>query len=315
MLNDKKIIVTGGNGFLGRHVIEELKNNGVPEKNIFVPRQKEYDLSKKEDMQRMFRDFKGEIVIHLAAHGGSFGIKYYKEHPGKVFYNNAVMGIFLLEEARKNNVEKVVIIGTGLAYPKDASIPYREEDLWAGYPEETGAPYGIASRLLVTQAASYRKEYGLNTIYVIPANLYGPGDNFEPEVAHVMPALITKIATAKKQKKESIEMWGSGKASREFLYVKDAAKAIILATKNYNSSEPLNIGTGKDTPLKKIVETVAYLMDYKGKIVWDSSKPEGQRRRCFDVTKAKKELGFEAEISLEEGIKETVEYYKTNIAK
>jgi len=308
-LQNKKIIVTGGNGFLGEHVVSTLKEE-VPEENIFIPKKENYDLTKKEEVKKLFNDFAADVVIHLAAHGG--GIGYYKEHPGTIFYKNVVMGLNLIEEARKNNVEKIVIIGTGIAYPKEAQIPYKEEDFWKGYPEETGAPYGMASKILLTQLNTYKKEYNFNGIYLIPANLYGPGDHFNPEIAHVIPSLILKINTALKEKKTNIEMWGSGNASREFLYVKDAAKAIVLATKSYEKTEPLNIGTGISTPLKEIVEIIRKMLGYNGEIIWDSTKPEGQLKRCFDISKLKEELNFEAETPLKKGLKTLIEWYKKN---
>lgn len=310
MINGKKIIVTGGAGFLGINLVRILEEHGIPKKDIFVPREKEYDLRKKEDIERMFNKFPADIVIHLAAHSG--GIEYYKKHPGSLFYDNLFMGIQLIEVSRIKKIDKFVIIGTGLVYPKDAPIPLREDSIWQGYPEESAAPYGLASRALLAQSQAYRKEYGFNSIYLILPNLYGPEDHFELEIAHVIPSLIVKINKAKIEKMESIGMFGTGNASREFMYVRDAARAIILAIERYDKPEPLNIGTGKDIPLREVVEKVAKIMNYKGKIIWDSSKSEGQLRRCFDSSRTEKEIGFKPETSMDEGLRETIDWFKEN---
>jgi GDP-L-fucose synthase len=308
-IKDKKIIVTGGNSFLGSFVIEELKKEGVPAENIFVPLHKDYDLTNLEDIKKMFDDFSGKVVIHLAAKVG--GIGYNKENPGTLFYENLIMGTQLIEEARKRGVEKFVSIGTICAYPKFTPVPFKEDDLWIGYPEETNAPYGLAKKMALVQSQSYRDQYNFNSIYLLPVNLYGPRDNFNPKSSHVIPALIKKIVDAKKAG-TPLTVWGTGKASREFLYVKDAAKGIVLATKNYNGREPVNLGAGKEITIKDLVETLVELLEFSGEVIWDKEKPDGQPRRCLDVTRAEKEFGFKSNTDFVEGLKKTIEFYKEN---
>ncbi len=306
MLKNKKIIVTGGAGFLGKYLVRKLIERGVPKDNIFIPRFKEYDLRKEQDIKRMFFDFKADIVIHLAARVG--GIGFNREKPGELFYDNLMIGIQLMEQARLNNIEKFVAIGTICAYPKFTPVPFKEENLWDGYPEETNAPYGLAKKMLLVQSQAYRQQYGFNSIFLLPVNLYGPGDNFDPSSSHVIPALIKKCVDAK----EKITVWGTGKASREFLYVEDAAEGIILATEGYNKSEPVNLGAGFEITIKDLVEKIAKLTGFKGEIEWDHSKPDGQPRRMLDVSKAKKEFDFTAKTDFDEGLKKTIEWYKKN---
>ena len=308
---DKKILVTGGAGFLGSFLVEKLiKERGVSPGNIRVPRSKEVDLKIWENCVKAVKDI--DIVIHLAAKVG--GIGFNKKYPATLFYDNAIMGIQLMEVARLGGVQKFVAIGTVCAYPKYTPVPFREEDLWNGYPEETNAPYGIAKKILLVQAQAYRQQYGFNAIYLLPVNLYGPRDNFDPESSHVIPALIKKMVDAKLEEKSEVVVWGTGKASREFLYVEDAAEAILLATEKYNKADPVNIGAGKEITIRELVNLIAELTGYKGNIVWDTSKPDGQPRRCLDTSKARDEFGFKAKTSLKEGLKRTIKWYIENRA-
>ncbi|MGA2915465.1 MAG: GDP-L-fucose synthase [Sedimentisphaerales bacterium] len=306
---DRRIVVTGGAGFLGKYVTEGLKRRGC--RNIFVPLIEEYDLIKSAEIKRMYDDMKPDVVIHLAAVVGGIGAN--REHPGKFFYENLMMGVQLIEEGRLRNIEKFVAIGTICAYPKFTPVPFKEEDLWIGYPEETNAPYGLAKKMLLVQSQAYRQEYGFNSIFLLPVNLYGPGDNFNPESSHVIPALIKKCVDAIKAGDNYIECWGTGTPSREFIYAADAAEGILLATEFYNGSEPVNIGAGFEITLKKLVEKIVKLTGFKGEIRWDSSKPDGQPRRCLDTSRAKKLFGFEAKTDFDEGLKRTIEWYKRNI--
>ena len=303
---NQKIIVTGGAGFLGKHLVKKLIERGVPKENIFIPRFEEYDLRKEQDIKRMFSDFKADVVIHLAAKVG--GIGFNRERPGELFYDNLIMGMQLMEHARLNKIKKFVAIGTICAYPKFTPVPFKEEDLWNGYPEETNAPYGLAKKMLLVQSQAYRQQYGFNSIFLLPVNLYGPGDNFNPLSSHVIPALIKKCFDAK----EKITVWGTGKPSREFLYVEDAAEGIILATEKYDKSEPVNLGAGFEITIKDLIEKIAKLTGFKGKIEWDHSKPDGQPRRMLDVSKAKKEFDFTAKTDFDEGLKKTIGWYKKN---
>ncbi|MBW3014745.1 GDP-L-fucose synthase [Candidatus Woesearchaeota archaeon] len=310
-LKDKKIIVTGGAGFLGSAIIERLLNEEeVHNENIFIPRKKDYDLRNKSDAERMFDDFQPDTVIHLAANVG--GIGYNMENPGSLFYDNLMMGVNLIEAARLKGIKKFVAVGTICAYPKFTPVPFKEQDLWKGYPEETNAPYGLAKLMLLVQSQAYRKQYGFNSIYLLPVNLYGPNDNFKPQSSHVIPALIKKIHDAQKEGKEKINVWGTGSASREFLYVGDAAEGIIRAAKEYDGNEPVNLGSGKEISIKELVNLLCKLMNFKGKVEWDSSKPDGQPRRCLDTSRAREFFGFEARTSFEEGLKKTIEWYKQN---
>ncbi len=305
-LNNKKILLTGGAGFLGQFVQKELFLNGAQKKNIIIPRSKDLDLRTKENCEKAVKGV--DIVIHLAAAVG--GIGYNQKFPGSLFYDNLMMGTQLIEASRKSDVEKFVAIGTICAYPKFAPIPFKEEDLWNGYPEETNAPYGLAKKMMLVQAQAYRQQYGFNAIYLLPVNLYGPGDNFDPDSSHVIPALIHKIQQAKLKKEKSIEVWGTGSATREFLFVKDAAEGIIKATLNYNSSEPVNLGSSQEISIKELVEVIVKLMKFEGKITWLTYKPDGQPRRKLDTTKAKKYFNFESKTKFEEGLRETIEWYE-----
>ncbi|MDD5458691.1 MAG: GDP-L-fucose synthase [Phycisphaerae bacterium] len=305
---NKRIVVTGGAGFLGKYVTEGLKKRGC--ENILVPTIDEYDLVKQGDIERMYDDMKPDVVIHLAAVVGGIGAN--REHPGKFFYENLMMGVQLIEQARLRNIEKFVAIGTICAYPKFTPVPFKEDDLWAGYPEETNAPYGLAKKMLLVQSQAYRAEYGFNSIFLLPVNLYGPGDNFDPASSHVIPALIKKCVDAIDDGKDYIECWGTGKASREFIYAADAAEGILLATELYNGNEPVNIGTGFEITIKDLVEKIAKLTGFTGDIKWDASRPDGQPRRCLDTTKAKQYFGFEAKTGFDEGLKTTIEWYKKN---
>ena len=310
MLKNKRIIVTGGAGFLGKHLVKKIIEKGVPKENIFVPNFEEYDLRKEKYIKRMFSDFKADIVIHLAAKVG--GIGFNREKPGELFYDNLIMGIQVMEQARLNNIEKFVALGTICAYPKFTPVPFKEKDLWNGYPEETNAPYGLAKKMMLIQSQAYRQQYGFNSIFLLPVNLYGPGDNFDPSSSHVIPALIKKCVDAVENNKDKITVWGTGKASREFLYVGDAAEGIILATEKYNKSEPVNLGAGFEITIKDLAEKIAKLTGFKGRIEWDISKPNGQPRRMLDVSKAKKEFNFTAKTNFDEGLKKTIEWYKKN---
>jgi len=299
------ILITGGSGFLGKHVTKLLSDN------ITIPRSAEYDLTKESHVKKLLNDKKPNIIIHLAAAVGGIGIN--QQKPGTFFYKNLMMGTLLLENARTHNVEKFIAVGTICAYPKHTPIPFKESDLWNGYPEETNAPYGLAKKMMLVQSQSYREEFGYNSIYLLPVNLYGPGDNFNPKSSHVIPAIIKKCVDAKRQNARSITCWGTGNATREFLYVEDAARAIILATEKYNSSEPMNIGSGKEISIKNLVELIAELSGYDGQIIWDKSKPDGQPRRCLDTTKAKEEIGFVAKTDFKVGLKKTIDWYENEI--
>ncbi len=303
---DKKIQVTGGAGFLGSSIVEKLVNERkVDPGKIRIPRSQEMDLRRWENCVKAVKDV--DVVIHLAAKVG--GIGFNKKYPATLFYENAIMGIQLMEAAREEGIQKFVAIGTVCAYPKHTLVPFREEDLWSGYPEETNAPYGISKKILLVQAKAYRDQYGFNAIYLLPVNLYGPRDNFDPEQSHVIPALIKKMVDAKSEGKKEVVVWGTGKASREFLYVEDAAEGILLATEKYNKSDPINLGAGKEITITELVELIARLTGYQGKTIYDASKPDGQPRRCLDTSKAKKEFGFEAKTDLTEGLKRTIEWY------
>lgn len=302
---DKKILVTGGAGFLGSYVVEKLKLRGCTD--IFVPRSKTYDLTKNDDIIRVYQDSEPDIVIHLAAKVGGIGANMAK--PAEFFYDNLIMGVQLFEQARLFHVDKFVAIGTVCAYPKFTPVPFKEDDLWNGYPEETNAPYGLAKKMLLVQSQAYREQYNFNSIFLLPVNLYGPGDNFDPQTSHVIPALIRKCVEAKEQNKKEIVVWGTGSASREFLYVEDCAEAIVLASEKYNKSDPVNIGSGMEISIKDLIHLVVRMTGFNGEIVWDTSKPDGQPRRCLDVSKAKKEFGFSAKMGFEDGLKKTIEWY------
>lgn len=301
-----RFLVTGGAGFLGTHVVGRLRARGYTE--IFVPRSREHDLTNLQDVKRVLDDATPDIIIHLAAVGGGIGAN--RERPGEFFYKNLMMGAQLMEQARLKGVRKFVAIGTICAYPKFAPIPFREEDLWAGYPEETNAPYGLAKKMLLVQAQAYRDQYGFNAIYLLPVNLYGPGDNFDPASSHVIPALIKKCCDAITAGQRGIVVWGTGKATREFLYVDDAAEGIVLATERYNKPDPVNLGVGFEISISDLVHLIAKLTGFNGTITWDTTKPDGQPRRCLDTTRAEQRFGFEAKVPFEEGLRTTINWYK-----
>jgi GDP-L-fucose synthase len=298
--------VTGGAGFLGSFLCERLEEAGVGE--LFVPRIEDYDLTEPEAVKQMYHDAAPDTVIHLAAQVGGIGAN--RENPGRYFYANMAMGLHLIEEARKHNLGKFVQIGTVCAYPKFAPVPFREDDLWNGYPEETNAPYGIAKKALLVMLQAYRQQYDLNGIYLLPVNLYGPRDNFDLESSHVIPALIRKFVTARDEQASQVTAWGTGSASREFLYVEDAARAIVMATENYNGDQPINIGTSREITIRDLVELIASLTGYEGEVVWDTSKPDGQPRRKLDTTRAAQLLDFAAEVDLEEGLRKTISWWE-----
>lgn len=291
---------------MGSWVVEKLKKEGA--KNITVPRAKEFDLREKKVCDRLAKN--QEIIIHLAADVGGIGLN--EEHPGKLFYDNASMGIHLLEAARKNNAEKFVIIGTACSYAKYTPVPFREEDFWLGYPDETTGVYGMAKKMLLVQAQAYKKEYGLNSIYLILVNLYGPRDNFDPRYGHVIPSLIYRMIQSKKNNEKNFSVWGSGSATREFLFVEDAARAIVSALKNYDSEQPVNIGTGEETSIRDLVLLLKKIIKYDGEIVWDPTKPDGAPRRCVDTSKAQKKFGFRTTTNLKKGLKKTINWYLNN---
>jgi GDP-L-fucose synthase len=308
---NQSVIVTGGAGFLGSYVVAKLRERGVSD--IFVVRSKDYDLRHESAVRKLFSDVKATMVIHMAAVVGGIGAN--REHPGSFFYDNLMMGVTLMEQARLQGIEKFVAIGTICAYPKFTPVPFREEDMWSGYPEETNAPYGLAKKMLLVQGQAYRQEYGFNSIYLLPTNLYGPGDNFNPNSSHVIPALIKKCMEAVQRGDQVIEVWGDGSPTREFLYVKDAAEGIILAAERYNASDPVNLGSGYEISIRDLVSTIAELTGFKGEIRYDPSKPNGQPRRQLDVSRARENFGFEAKTSFQEGLRETIEWYREQIAQ
>ena len=305
-LKEKTIIVTGGAGFLGKFVIKNLEERGC--KNIFVPLIEEYDLRSIKDIKQMYQDAKADIVIHLAAVVGGIGAN--RENPGRFFYENLIMGVQLMEEARISGIEKFVALGTICAYPKFTPVPFKEEDLWTGYPEETNAPYGLAKKMLLVQSQAYRQQYNFNSIFLLPVNLYGPGDNFDPSSSHVIPALIKKFYDAKKNGDPEVVVWGTGRATREFLYVADCAQGIVLATQLYDKSDPVNLGAGFEISILDLAAKIKKIIGFNGNIVWDSSKPDGQPRRCLDTARAKNEFNFMAQTGFEDGLGETIEWYQ-----
>ncbi len=310
-LEGKRIVVTGGGGFLGKNVVSKLEEYG--REDIFIPRSKDYDLVDMEAVKRLYEDARPDIVIHLAAVVGGIGAN--SENPGRFFYDNLMMGVQMMEQGRLNGIEKFVALGTICCYPKFTPVPFKEENLWNGYPEETNAPYGLAKKMLLVQSQAYRQQYGFNSIFLLPVNLYGPGDNFDPCCSHVIPALIKKCVDAIDSGADSITVWGTGKATREFLYVEDAARAIVLAAEKYNKSEPVNIGAGFEISIRELVNLIVKLTGFKGDIIWDTTKPDGQPRRMLDVSRAEKEFGFRAKKGFEEGLKRTVEWYKRSTVK
>ncbi len=310
-LSTKRICVTGGAGFLGQHLVRNLQSKGA--RDIFIPNYPEYDLVKGEDIARMLEVSQPDIIIHLAAHVGGIGAN--MARPAEFFYDNLMMGVQLMHQAWQRGVEKVVALGTICAYPKFTPIPFKEEHLWDGYPEETNAPYGLAKKMLLVQSQAYRQQYGFNSIFLLPVNLYGPGDNFDPASSHVIPALIRKCVEAKEQGADEIVAWGDGSPTREFIYVDDAAEGIALATQYYNRSDPVNIGSNFEISIKDLTELIARLTGFEGSVRWDTSKPNGQPRRKLDTTRAKEYFGFTAKTNFEDGLRKTIDWYLANRSK
>ena len=306
-LVDKRIVVTGGAGFLGTHLIRRLQQMGC--RNIFVPIHTDYDLTRIDAVERLFAEHRPEVVIHLAAVVGGIGAN--RAKPGRFFYDNAIMGIQLIEAARRHGVEKTVVLGTICAYPKFTPVPFREEDLWNGYPEETNAPYGIAKKALLVQCQAYREKYGMNAVFLLPVNLYGPGDNFDLESSHVIPALIRKCVEAVEKGRDEIVLWGDGSPTREFLYVEDAAEGIVLAAERYDKPDPVNLGSGMEISIRDLAASVASMSGFSGRITWDPTKPKGQPRRSLDVSRAEREFGFRATTPFDFGLRKTIEWYQT----
>ncbi len=302
----RRVVVTGGAGFLGSYVVENLRARGC--ENIFVPRRKDYDLVKFEDVRRLYQDAQPDLVIHLAAVVGGIGDN--RANPGRYFYENLMMGVQLMEEARLSGVKKFIAAGTICAYPKFTPVPFREEDLWQGYPEETNAPYGLAKKMMLVQSQAYRDQYGFNSIFLLPVNLYGPRDNFDLNSSHVIPALIRKCVEAVENGEKEITCWGTGNATREFLYAGDCAEAILLAAEKYDKSDPVNIGAGFEISIGDLVEKIAHLTGFKGRIHWDTSQPDGQPRRSVDTRRAEREFGFRARINFDDGLKQTIIWYR-----
>jgi GDP-L-fucose synthase len=305
---DKRVCVTGGAGFLGKVVVRKLQERGAA--SIFIPRVMDYDLTKLADIQNMLADAKPNLIIHLAAQVG--GIEANRQFPAEFFYNNLMMGVQLMHKAWEKGVKKFVAIGTICAYPKFTPVPFKEETLWDGYPEETNAPYGLAKKMLLVQAQAYRQQYGYNAVFLLPVNLYGPGDNFNPASSHVIPALIRKCVEAKDAGAEEVVVWGDGSPTREFLFVDDAAEGILLASEKYNESEPVNLGAGYEISIKDLVELIAKKVGFKGKLVWDTSKPNGQPRRQLDTSRAFERFGFKAQMPFEEGLEKTIAWFVEN---
>jgi len=304
---DKTVLVTGGGGFLGQHVLAKLRTAGC--EKVIAPRKRECDLREREQVARLLKDAEPDLIIHLAAVVGGIGAN--RLHPGEFFYDNAIMGIELIECARRLNIRKFVCLGTICAYPKLAPVPFREEDLWNGYPEETNAPYGLAKKMLLVQAQAYRQEYGFNCIYLLPVNLYGPKDNFDPQTSHVIPGLIRKLLEARARGERTVTCWGTGSASREFLYVEDAAEAILLAAERYNKPDPVNIGSAHEITIRELAELLCKLTGFEGELIWDATQPDGQPRRRLNVARAEREFGFLAKTSLVDGLRRTIDWYQT----
>jgi GDP-L-fucose synthase len=304
-LAEKKVVVTGGSGFLGRHVIQELQAQGA---STTSPRQKDYDLIERSACRRLVADTKPDLVVHLAARVGGIGAN--RENPGSFFFANLMMGVQLIEECRLAKVPKVVTVGTICSYPKFTPVPFREDDLWNGYPEETNAPYGLAKKMLLVQGQAYRQQYGMNVVHLLPVNLYGPWDNFDPGSSHVIPALIKKVQDAQDEGRDHVDVWGTGKASREFLFVEDAARGIRMASESYDGAEAVNLGAGFEISIRDLANLIARIMGFTGQIRWDPNLPDGQPRRCLDTARAERLFGFRAQTSFEDGLRRTIEWYR-----
>jgi len=307
-LSRERVVVTGGAGFLGRRLQARLRQAGVAADRLFVPTVEQFDLTDEADVRRMYAEMQPTVVIHLAAEVGGIGAN--RESPGRFFYANLAMGLHLVEHARRVGLRKFVQVGTICAYPKHTPVPFREEDLWNGYPEETNAPYGIAKKALLVMLQAYRQQYGLRGVYLLPVNLYGPGDNFDLRTSHVIPALIRKFVEARNRRREEVVVWGTGRASREFLYVDDCAEGLTLAAERYDDPEPVNLGTGFEITIGDLVEKVRKMVGYDGRVVWDTSKPDGQPRRCLDTSRAKERFGFVAATGFDEGLRRTIDWFE-----
>ena len=307
-LKEKRIVVTGGSGFLGRHLLSKLDARGC--KDVVAPRKREYDLTRQDAVERLYQDARPDVVLHLAAVVGGIGAN--RENPGKFLYENLMMGTLLMEHARRHGVEKFVTVGTICSYPKFTPVPFKEDSLWDGYPEETNAPYGLAKKMLLVQGQSYRQQYGLNAIHLLPVNLYGPGDNFDPSSSHVIPALIRKCLEAKDANHDTIVCWGDGSATREFLFVDDCAEAITLAAEAYDDAAPVNVGAGFEISIKDLVGLIVDLTGFAGEVAWDKTKPNGQPRRCLDTTRALERFGFRSQKDFRQGLQETISWYLDN---
>jgi len=303
---NRRVCVTGGAGFLGSFIVERLRRSGAAE--VFIPHIEQYDLVKQQDILRVLDDSRPDVIIHLAAHVGGIGAN--REHPAEFFYDNLMMGVQLIHEAWKRGVEKFVALGTVCAYPKFTPVPFREDDIWNGYPEETNAPYGLAKKMLLVQSQAYREQYGFNSIFLLPVNLYGPRDNFDPRSSHVIPALIRKCLEAQAEGRDELVVWGDGSPTREFLYVEDAAEGILLATERYNGPEAINLGSGNEISIRALAEKIAQLTGFNGRLVWDVEKPNGQPRRALDTSRAERYFGFRAGVSFDEGLRRTIEWYR-----
>ncbi len=303
--DSRRVLVTGGAGFLGRVVVEKLRARGCRE--VVVPRSSDYNLVELGAVRRLYRETRPDLVIHLAARVGGIGAN--RENPAGFFYDNLMMGMQVVEEAYRTDVQKCVLIGTVCSYPKFTLVPFSEDALWDGYPEETNAPYGLAKKMLLVQAQAYGRQYGFKAIFLVPANLYGPGDQFDPRVSHVIPAVIRKCVEAAQTGRQEVEIWGSGEATREFLYVDDCAEGILLAAERYDKPAPVNLGTGSEISIAELVRKIADLTGFSIEIVWDTSKPDGQPRRCLEVSRAEKEFGFRASVKLDEGLRRTIDWY------
>ncbi|HET6616544.1 MAG TPA: GDP-L-fucose synthase [Gemmatimonadota bacterium] len=308
-----RILVTGGSGFLGSHVVEELDRRGIPSDHVLVPRSADYDLVREESVARLFRDTRPDVVVHLAAVVGGIGAN--SARPGEFFYKNLMMGVQLMEQARLSGVRRFLTVGTVCSYPKDTAVPFHEEDLWSGYPEETNAPYGIAKKALLVQGQAYRRQYGFPATHLLVVNLYGPRDDFDPATSHVIPALVKKCVEARDEGLDRVVVWGDGSPTREFLYVKDGARGIVLALERYGDAEPVNLGSGTEISIRELVAKIATLTGFEGSIEWDDSRPNGQPRRCLDISRARERFGFVARTGLDEGLAETVRWYEETRVK